>query len=113
MYTANCQHKNSLGCDEKTEVLYLKDRYQKIFPVRNICSSCVNIIYNSLPTSLFGKADEVRALSAGGIRVDFTLEGEKEVAEVLEQLTELIEGRNPGEISFSEITRGHFNRGVE
>lgn len=113
MYTANCQHKNSLGCDEKTEVLYLKDRYQKIFPVRNICSSCVNIIYNSLPTSLFGKAAEVRALSAGGIRVDFTLEGEKEVVEVLEQLTELIEGRNPGEISFSEITRGHFNRGVE
>ena len=50
MYTANCQHKNSVGCDERSETLYLKDRYQKEFPVRNICSSCVNVIYNSLPT---------------------------------------------------------------
>ncbi len=113
MYTANCQHKNSACCDEKAEVLYLRDRYQKIFPVRNICSSCVNIIYNSLPTSLFGKSNEVRALSAGGLRVDLTLENERETEEVLSLFGDLLNDKDTGEVSFTEITRGHFNRGVE
>ena len=113
MYTANCQHKNSVGCDERSETLYLKDRYQKEFPVRNICSSCVNVIYNSLPTSLFGKAGEVKDLSPGGLRVDFTFEREAEVTEVLQRLEDLCHGIDTTEISFTDITRGHFNRGVE
>ena len=53
MITAQCIHKNTLGCMHQHKVLNLKDRYSVHFPVKNFCSECYNVIYNSLPVCLF------------------------------------------------------------
>lgn len=53
MITAQCIHKNTLGCMHQPKVLNLKDRYSVHFPVKNFCSECYNVIYNSLPVCLF------------------------------------------------------------
>ena len=55
----------------------------------------------------------MKDLSPGGLRVDFTFEREAEVTEVLQRLEDLCHGIDTTEISFTDITRGHFNRGVE
>ena len=46
MITAQCIHKNTLGCMHQHKVLNLKDRYSVHFPVKNFCSECYNVIYN-------------------------------------------------------------------
>ena len=60
MVSAQCVHKNSYKCDRTPQITYLKDRYNKIFPVWNNCSECYNIIYNSCPTVLFNNMQKIK-----------------------------------------------------
>ena len=105
MTTAGCVHKNTLSCDKKSGITYLKDRYQVLFPVKNYCTDCYNVIYNSVPTLLFGEVERLRQYGIAHMRMDFTIETEKEVENVLR----LYEG-NGREIDY---TNGHYKRGVE
>lgn len=110
MVTANCIHKNTSNCDGKAELLYLKDRYQVLFPVKNFCASCYNVIYNSLPTCLLEETDAIQNMNIRRMRLEFTVEDEKETEEVLAYL----EQKCPSDCGRQKAyTKGHYKRGVE
>ncbi|MDY6352367.1 MAG: U32 family peptidase [Lachnospiraceae bacterium] len=106
MYTATCQHKNSRGCDRRQEELYLLDERKSSFLCLNFCSSCTNVIYNSLPTSLLPFLDRLWEMGFAGVRVDLTVENEKETVRILQMI------KNNKCEDVCQATRGHFHRGV-
>ena len=112
MYTAACQHKNSDGCDKKQCLLFLKDERKADFPVINFCSSCTNVVYNSLATSLLPYVTQIGKMGFAGYRLDFTIESRKEVKEVLSIFSKNINEGTSDDVS-CDVTRGHFHRGVE
>lgn len=105
MTTAGCVHKNTSGCDRTSAVMYLKDRYQVLFPVKNVCGACYNVIYNSLPTILLGEIDKLSSIGIHRFRLDFTVESADETEKVLQMLS--------GEKTEIVSTKGHYKRGVE
>lgn len=113
MVSAQCIKRTTEGCTRKPELLYLKDRKGKSFPVRNQCRFCCNTIYNESPLSLKGMAEEVSGLSPVALRLNFTIEDKKTTESVLEAFYgEYAEGTKPKPPS-GNFTRGHFKRGVE
>ena len=106
MTTAGCVHKNTKSCDQKSQITYLKDRYNVLFPVKNYCKDCYNIIYNSVPVMLFGEMDRLKGMGIQYFRFDFTIETGKDVENVLS----LYQG---GKWNAFEYTNGHYKRGVE
>lgn len=105
MNTAGCVHKNTKTCDKKSVITYLKDRYQVLFPVKNYCKDCYNIIYNSVPVLLFAEKERLHAYGIRHLRFDFSIEKKKEVENILN----LYEGFGEK----IEYTNGHYKRGVE
>ncbi len=105
MTTAGCVQKNTKGCTGVSSVLYLKDRYQVYFPVKNFCNSCYNVIYNSVPTCLFSELDQLRKMNIHRMRIEFTVETGDGIYDVLK----LLDGGN----AELEHTKGHYKRGVE
>lgn len=106
MITANCIGKTAGQCSgprSPVREMFLKDRYDVIFPVEINCMHCYNIIYNSVPYSLHLQKNVVRKIGAGVKRYDFTMETAGECRAVLE-------GR---EFPFESYTTGHLKRGVE
>ena len=88
MVSAQCVHKNSYKCDRTPQITYLKDRYNKIFPVWNNCSECYNIIYNSCPTVLFNNIQKIKNAGIDALRLDFTFEKPEEIDTVMAALVE-------------------------
>ena len=105
MTTAGCIHKNTDACNRTPGILYLKDRYQVLFPVKNVCSECYNVIYNSVPTVLLGEIDKLSSIGIHRCRLDFTVESADETEKVLQMLS--------GEKTEIVSTKGHYKRGVE
>ena len=84
----------------------------KQFAVRTCCSCCYNVIYNSAPLFLADKADEIRRLAPGELRLDFTTETGEEVKHAADLYRDaFILGRDVTAPA-AEYTRGHFKRGV-
>lgn len=110
MIKADCTHKNLKGCDHRPEILYLKDRKKKEFPVYNRCSVCTNYIYNSLPTSLLADSENCRRLMPKAYEISLSLEDDREIREIGRALSAFLEGK-ASELSFP-TTRGHFRNGV-
>jgi len=106
MTTAGCVHKNTKACDKKSQITYLKDRYNVLFPVKNYCKDCYNVVYNSVPVMLFSEIDKLKNNGVYHFRLDFTIESGKEVANVLSLY-------NEGKGRAIEYTNGHYKRGVE
>ncbi len=106
MTTAGCVHKNTKACDKKSGITYLKDRYNVLFPVKNYCKDCYNVVYNSVPVLLFGEANRLRDYGIRYFRLDFTIESGKDVENVLHLF-------NEGKGRAIDYTNGHFKRGVE
>lgn len=106
MTTAGCVHKNTVSCDKKSGIACLKDRYNVLFPVKNYCKDCYNIIYNSVPVMLFHEMDKLSSNGIRHFRLDFTIETGNEVENVLN----LYIGGNGCAV---EYTNGHYKRGVE
>lgn len=105
MTTAGCVHKNTAVCDKTPGILYLKDRYNVLFPVKNFCGECYNVIYNSVPTMLFEEMEKLQEMQVYRFRLDFTIENET----ATENVFDLLEGKGR-EIDY---TKGHYKRGVE
>lgn len=101
MVSAQCVVKTVYGCKKCPGILTMTDRKGKAFGVRQVCSECYNLIYNSQPLVLYDLCKELDALKAGGWRYIFTTETPNEALAVLS-------GEKP-----DSLTRGHFNRGVE
>ncbi|WP_099468031.1 U32 family peptidase [Konateibacter massiliensis] len=113
MVSAQCVHKTTEKCDKINTKLYLKDRMNKQFFVRNNCKYCYNVIYNCEPLVLLENAKEIRELSPKSLRLHFTIEEPKETAEILRQYTDCFVYQNQVNHSFKTFTRGHFKRGIE
>ena len=106
MTTAGCVHKNTSNCDKKSQITYLKDRYNVLFPVKNYCKDCYNIIYNSVPVCLFSEVKRLRENGVFNFRFDFTIESAVEVENILNL-------SNEGKGQAILFTNGHYKRGVE
>ncbi len=106
MISAQCVLHTTEGCLGKPKTLYLEDRYHKKFAVSNNCDYCYNIIYNTLPLSLFDQKEQIESLGPRAIRLEFSLEDGKQTEKVL-----ALYGKEQ-EPDF-EFTRGHFKRGIK
>jgi U32 family peptidase len=113
MISAQCIHKTAEKCDKKVANLYLKDRMNKQFFVRNNCKYCYNVIYNCEPLVLLDNAREIRALSPKSLRLHFTTEDTKDIAGILKDYIDCFIYQKPVKHSFAAFTRGHFKRGIE
>lgn len=113
MVSAQCLKKTAGRCNKVSEVLYLRDRMKKDFPVKTNCQFCYNIIYNSAPTVLLENRTEIRRLSPAAIRLSFTLEDKTQVMSVTEKYIDAFCKEKDIRLDLPEFTRGHFKRGVE
>ena len=107
MTSAQCVHRNSSKCDKCKQITYLKDRYNKLFPVKNMCNECYNVIYNTLPTVLFNDIARLKESKIHNLRLMFTVEDAAETREILSYF------ENPSLKRKGEFTNGHYKRGVE
>ncbi len=107
MTSAQCVHRNSSKCDKCKQITYLRDRYNKLFPVKNMCNECYNVIYNTLPTMLFNDIARLKESKIHNLRLMFTVEDAAETREILSYF------ENPSLKRRGEFTNGHYKRGVE
>ena len=113
MISAQCFQKNTSGCTKTKKVLWLKDRKNKTFPVKNDCSFCYNIILNEAPAELAGNAGEVMRLKPCSLRLSFTTENAEETSEILDHYIRAFSSDQAAKPYHEAFTRGHFKRGVE
>ncbi len=113
MITANCIQKNTGTCRHEDDMLYLIDRYQKKFAVKNNCKCCYNIIYNSQPLMLLKQAEEVKSLHPAELRIDLLEESPGEMETVVEAYYQCFKEGNPAVMPDMDHTKGHFKRGVK
>ena len=114
MVTANCIRKTGLHC-QKTEVSLeesLRDRYGADFPVQVNCNYCYNVIYNSVPLSLHGYLDSIKALPGSCLRLDFTIESPAEMEAIIREYEKALEGRAYDFSFLKEYTTGHYKKGA-
>lgn len=100
-------------CLREAKEAFLYDRFQNAFPVMRHCRDCYNIIYNSKTFSLLSYAEDVKALKPEYIRLDFTGENGKEAKAVLDNYIDAYLYNRPVNEKETDITRGHFKRGIE
>ena len=113
MVSAQCIVNTEKGCTHKKEVLYLKDRIGKEFPVKNHCTFCCNTIYNTSPLSLWNMRDIAEKLDVDAVRLQFTVEKEDEIRQITKAFADsYIRGISVEEPT-ADYTRGHIRRGVE
>lgn len=115
MISAGCLHKNTAGCDRTPGTFYLKDRYAKIFPVKNNCRECYNVIYNTSPLCLLHHQRELQRLAPEAVRLHFTIENEQKMEQVFYLYRQAFWEKKKilPEQYFKDYTNGHFKRGVE
>lgn len=84
MLTAGCLHRTEKLCRHEDGMFwYLRDRKGVEFPVRNICTSCHNVIYNSVPLSLHRFYSD-KVIEKARVRLcSFTTESGEETAGIL------------------------------
>jgi putative protease len=110
MISAGCVLRTMGVCDHSFRTVSIRDRRGARFPVRCVCDECMNVIYNSLPMSLFDDLDTVRKAEAASWQISFTNETEERADEVLSAFEAASCGREV-KLSFP-VTHGHFRRGV-
>jgi putative protease len=115
MTTAQCVCKNADKCTHTPGVRFLIDRYKKRFAVKNCCSECYNVIYNSLPTMLFSQMKELRTHGIAGYRLHFSIESAGETKKILRLYESFLSGeiQTLPEKEKALYTNGHYKRGVE
>lgn len=115
MISAGCLHKNTAGCDRTPGTFYLKDRYAKIFPVKNNCRECYNVIYNTSLLCLLHHQRELQRLAPEAVRLHFTIENEQKMEQVFSLYRQAFWEKKKilPEQYFKDYTNGHFKRGVE
>lgn len=129
MVTAGCIKKTGNACDHREGLLYITDRKKKRFPVKTLCKSCCNVIYNGEPLYLLDQMEEIMALKPGSVRMEFTIEAWQRQRQLLRILRTVLadrfrgagqketpQGKDRGsadKLMGEAFTRGHFRRGVD
>lgn len=113
MVSAQCIKNTTVGCDKKSEIIYLKDRLGNSMPVKNKCKFCCNTILNSKVLSVLGISSKIKKLDVSAYRLWFSDEGKEEVLSILDSYYRcFIDDIDVDEIC-KDFTRGHFLRGIE
>lgn len=113
MVSAGCLKKTLNSCNNKDERLYLNDRYNKKFMVKNNCALCYNTVYNSDPLSLLDVSSEIKKLQLRSIRLNFTNEDSKNTLKILNDFINVYTNGKSDYKELETFTRGHFKRGIE
>lgn len=101
-------HKGCNKCLEKQ--YYLKDRLGFKFPLIK-SQNCNLKLLNSKIVNLINNIDEIKQNGVNGILLDFTIETEQEVKNVLTAYIKKLNGENV-KLNINDVTYGHFNEGV-
>ena len=111
MVSASCIKKNMQKCDHSKEEIYIKDRYNKEFLVKNNCDYCYNVVYNFAPLWLCDKMKELGELPLRAMRLQFVHEDRQTMQTILDSYmrTSTV---NQDVKCVGAFTRGHFERGV-
>ncbi len=112
MISAQCIQKTSEGCSKKAGTLWLKDRFKKELPVKNLCNFCYNIVYDSEVMWLGDLKQQLKEISPMSFRCQFTTETASEVNTVLEACEHLILEDGTYEKPKFKYHHGHFDRGI-
>lgn len=107
MTSTHCVVRNLKSCQRTPSIHYLKDRYGAYFPVKNHCSECYNVIYNSVPLLLFSKMEELKSFGIFRFRFAFTVETKEQTMEILNTYEQELP------TAMEHATYGHYKRGVE
>lgn len=112
MVTAQCLRKNLTGCTGRSELLSLRDRTKREFPVKCECVFCYNTVYNSEVLSLIKELDFLKSAGFAGTRISLTTESRADAESILHAF-ENAYVHGISENLTIPYTKGHFNRGVE
>lgn len=113
MVSAQCVKQTTEGCKREKGQIFIKDRYNKQFAVKNHCDYCYNIIYNTAPVVLTDQKMEIIELNPKAIRLHFTTENRQMMRKMIALYDEVFyKNGQPLELDF-EFTRGHFKRGIK
>ena len=113
MVSAQCVAHTTSGCSRQKQTMFIKDRLQKEFAVKNNCDYCYNVIYNTDPLVLLDQKREIKELSPRALRLMFTIEDGERTKEVLRMYEDVfVKDKEIGEPDFG-FTRGHFKRGIK
>ena len=113
MTSAQCIQKTTDRCTHRPGLLRMRDRTGKDLPVKNRCTFCYNTIYNPSPLSLLGQEHLIHRLAPDAIRLQFTWETKEQIRQIVQAYRAVFLEGKTGQILFTDITRGHFKRGVE
>lgn len=112
MVSAQCISKTAQSCTNKPRILSIKDRYQKDFPVRTCCSFCYNVMYDTSVLYLADLKESIRTLAPKGLRMQFTIEGAQETAQIVKACGDIyFRGGKEAPLGL-KFTRGRFKRGI-
>ena len=113
MISAQCVKNTIEGCKKHKDIMFIKDRYNKSFAVKNNCDYCYNIIYNTEPVVLTDQKTEIIELGPKAIRLHFTIESKEAMRNMLALYESVFcQGEKAVEPNIS-FTRGHFKRGIK
>ncbi len=113
MTSAQCLVKNTKGCNHKTGLYTLKDRYDKNFIVYNYCKYCYNVIYNADPMVLLNQSEEIMKMSPANLRLDFTVESKEEMQTIIKAYVMAFFEHKEVDLLVKNFTKGHYKRGIE
>lgn len=114
MVSAQCLRRNAFSCDGKPGISYLEDRLGNLFPVRNQCRDCYNVLYNISPLALLHHYPEICSLGVSAVRISFTLENAREAEQVFGWYRQAASGGGIRQEQYQrDFTNGHWKRGVE
>lgn len=112
MISAQCVVKTAGRCTHSPGITFLTDRMGSRFPVKNQCTYCYNVIYNTLPLYLGMQKEEIRRLAPRMLRIQFSIETKEQTREILELIRSTFFGGSSPSAPDFEYTQGHFRRGV-
>lgn len=113
MVSAQCVKNTIEGCKKQKGMIFIKDRYNKQFAVKNYCDYCYNMIYNTDPVVLADQKSEIIELNPKAIRLHFTTESKDDMRNILFLYMQVFyQGKDAMEPSVA-FTRGHFKRGIK
>ncbi|MGN0243547.1 MAG: DUF3656 domain-containing protein [Lachnospiraceae bacterium] len=110
MISAGCQKKNRGLCDHKEEIVRIRDRYGKEYPVITHCQECYNEMLYYEPVNLLSEYHTLRSMGIDTFRLGFTTETAEETEQVLKDTGEVF-------MDFHQAIKrsylGHFDKGIE
>lgn len=109
MVSAGCIKETQKACDKKDGIVYITDRKGISFPVVNDCSSCTNIIYNSLPYSGHELTIKENFCPQASYKLEFTIESNSDTVDIFTYYLDLLEKLHEKRPVF-EYTTGHLKR---